>query len=83
MKPITKTQYMENAVETLESQKEELDSSMDSSDRGTMVQREMMKIRKEGKMKENCVTDTHKIIYEAEKRVGKKKKDTEKYTKDK
>ena len=34
-------------------------------------------------MKENCVTDTHEIIYEAEKRVGKKKKDTEKYTKDK
>ena len=74
---------MENAVETLVSQKEELSSSMDSSDHGTMVQREMMKIRKEGKMKENCVTDTHKIIYEAEKRVGKKKKDTEKYTKDK
>ena len=83
MKPITKTQYMENVVETLESQKEELGSSMDSSDYGTMVQREMMKIRKEGKIKENCVTDTHKIIYEAEKRVGKKKKDTEKYTKDK
>ena len=83
MKPITKTQHMENAVETLESQKEELGSSMDSSDYGTMLQREMMKIRKEGKMKENCVTDTHKIIYEAEKRVGKKKKDTEKYTKDK
>ena len=82
-KPITKTQYMENAVKTLESQKEGLSSSMDSSDHGTMVQREMMKIRKEGKMKENCVTDTHKIIYEAEKRVGKKKKDTEKYTKDK
>ena len=80
-KPLTKTQHMENAVETLESQKEELSSSMDSSDYGTMVQREMMKIRKEGKMKENCVTDTHKIIYEAEKRVGKKKKDTEKYTK--
>ena len=82
-KPLTKTQHMENAVETLESQKEELGSTMDSSDRGTMAQREMMKIRKEGKMKENCVTDTHKIIYEAEKRVGKKKKDTEKYTKDK
>ena len=82
-KPLTKTQHMENAVETLESQKEELGSSMDSSDHGTMVQREMMKIRKEGKMKENCVTDTHKIIYEAEKRVCKKKKDTEKYTKDK
>ena len=82
-KPLTKTQHMENAVETLESQKEELGSSMDSSDHGTMLQREMMKIRKEGKMKENCVTDTHKIIYEAEKRVEKKKKDTEKYTKDK
>ena len=83
MKPLIKTQHVENAVETLESQKEELGSSMDSSDYGTMVQREMMKIRKEGKIKENCVTDTHKIIYEAEKRVGKKKKDTEKYTKDK
>ena len=82
-KPLTKTQHMENAVETLESQKEELSSSMDSSDHGTMLQREMMKIRKEWKMKENCVTDTHEIIYEAEKRVGKKKKDTEKYTKDK
>ena len=78
MKPLTKTQHMENAVETLASQKEELGSSMDSSDYGTMVQREMMKIRKEGKMKENCVADTHKIIYEAEKRVGKKKRDTEK-----
>ena len=71
---------MENKVETLESQKEELASSMDESDYGTMVQREMMKIRKEGKMKENCVTDTHKIIYEAEKRVGNRKKDTEKYS---
>ena len=28
MKPITKTQHMENAVETLESQKEELSSSI-------------------------------------------------------
>ena len=74
---------MENKVETLESQKEELSSSMDSSDYGTMVQREMIKIRKEGMMKENGVTDTHEIIYEAEKRVGNKKRDTEKYTKDK
>ena len=69
--------------QTLEEQKAELEASMEESDHGTMVQREMMKIRKEGKMEENCVTDTHKIIYEAEKRVGKKKKDTEKYTKDK
>ena len=45
--------------QTLESQKEELGFSMDSSDHSTMVQREMMKIRKERKMKENCVTDTH------------------------
>ena len=36
MKPITKTQYMENAVETLESQKEELASSMDESDHSRM-----------------------------------------------
>ena len=69
--------------QTLEEQKAELEASMEESDHGTMVQREMMKIRKEGKMKENCVADTHKIIYEAEKRVGKKKKDTEKYTEDK
>ena len=61
--------------QTLESQKEELGSSMDSSDHSTMVQREMMKIRKEGKMKENCVTDTHKIIYEEEKKYRKNTKD--------
>ena len=67
-------------VETLESQKKELDDSMEESDHGTMVQREMMKIRKEGKMKENSVTDTHKIIHEAERRVGNKRKDTEKFT---
>ena len=49
---------------------------MDSSDYGTMVQREMMKIRKEGKMKENCVTDTHEIIYTKE---AEKKNDLKKY----
>ena len=80
---IRKKMLNKSKPQTVESQKEELGSSMDSSDHGTIVQREMMKIRKEGKMEENCVTDTHKIIYEAEKRVGKKKKDTEKYTKDK
>ena len=68
--------------QTLEEQKEELEASMIASDYGTMLQREMMKIRKEGKMKENCVTDTHKIIYEAEKRVAKmSKKDIYKYDK--
>ena len=56
---------------------------MDASDYDTIVQVEMKKISKEGKMIENIFTDTHKIIYEAEKKVGKKKKDTEKYTKDK
>ena len=68
--------------ETLESQKEELEASMDASDYGTMICREMEKIRKEGKIKENSVTDTHKVIYEAERRVKKMgKKDTEKYRK--
>ena len=69
-------------VETLESQQDELAWSMDASDYGTMICREMEKIRKEGKIKENSVTDTHKVIYEAEKRVKKMgKKDIEKYRK--
>ena len=68
--------------ETLESQQEELEWSMDASDYGTMICREMEKIRKEGKIKENSVTDTHKVIYEAERRVKKMgKKDIEKYRK--
>ncbi len=68
--------------ETLESQQDELAWSMDASDYGTMICREMEKIRKEGKIKENSVTDTHKVIYEAERRVKKMgKKDTEKYGK--
>ena len=71
-------------VETLESQQEELERSMDASDYGTMICREMTRIRKEWlPWKEKCVTDTHKVIYEAEKRVKKMgKKDTEKYGKD-
>ena len=69
-------------VETLESQKEDLEASMDASDYGTMICREMEKIRKEGKIKESSVTDTHKVIYEAERRVKKMgKKDIEKYRK--
>ena len=40
-------------VETLASQKEELEWSMDASDYGTMICREMEKIRKEGKIKES------------------------------
>ena len=69
-------------VETLESQKEDLEWSMNASDYGTMITREMEKIRKEGKIKENSVTDTHKVIYEAEKRVAKMStKDIYKYDK--
>ena len=72
----------EDTVETLESQQDELAWSMDASDYGTMICREMEKIRKEGKIKENSVTDTHKVIYEAERRVKKMgKKDMEKYGK--
>jgi len=69
--------------ETLESQKEELEWSMIASDHGTMICREMDKIRKEWlPWKEKSVTDTHKVIYEAEKRVKKMgQKDTEKYGK--
>ena len=58
--------------ETLESQQEELEWSMNASDYGTMICREMTRIRKEWEpWKENSVTDTHKVIYEAERRVNK------------
>ena len=69
--------------ETLESQQEELEWSMNASDHGTMICREMTRIRKEWlPWKEKCVTDTHKVIYEAEKRVKKMgKKDIGKYWK--
>ena len=75
--------HVQSKIETLESQKEELEDSMDASDYGTMLQREMVKIREEWKpWKENSVTDTHKVIYEAEKRVAKMgKKDIYKYDK--
>ena len=81
---MTKTvNHVQSKIETLESQKEELEDSMDASDYGTMLQREMVKIREEWKpWKENSVTDTHKVIYEAEKRVAKMgKKDIYKYEK--
>ena len=70
-------------VETLESQKQELEDSMIASDYGTMICREMDKIREEWKpWIEKDVTDTHKVIYEAEKRVKKMgTKDIYKYDK--
>ena len=57
-------------VETLESQKEELESSMQSSRHQEYVRKEMDKIRAEGVRKEESISDTHKIIKEAERRVN-------------
>ena len=57
-------------VETLESQKEELESSMQSSRHQEYVRKEMDKIRAEGVMKEESISDTHKIIKEAKRRVN-------------
>jgi hypothetical protein len=62
----------EPKVQTLEEEKEEWDFCMEEADHQTMVRREMVRIRKEWKAKgwkEEGVTDTHKVIYEAEKRV--------------
>ena len=69
---IMEIKKVKGKVETLESQKEELESSMKSSRNQEYVRKEMDKIRAEGKMKEECVSDTHKIINEAEKRVKEK-----------
>ena len=65
-------------------QKQELEDSMIASDYGTMITREMEKIREEWlPWKEEGTTDTHKVVYEAEKRVKKmSKKDIYKYDKE-
>ena len=60
---------MSRKIETLESQKQELEDSMNSSRHQEYVRKEMDKIRAEGKMPENSVSDTHKIIKEAELRL--------------
>ena len=60
---------MNRKIETLESQKQELEDSMNSSRHQEYIRKEMDKIRAEGKMKEESVSDTHAIIKEAEKRV--------------
>ena len=75
--------HVQSKIETLESQKEELEDSMNASDHQTMVRREIDKIKEEWKpWKEKSTTDTHKVIYEAEKRVAKMgKKDIYKYEK--
>ena len=59
-------------VQTFEEEKEEWDFCMDQADHDTMLRREMARIRKEWKpWIEKDVTDTHKVIYEAERRVKK------------
>ena len=77
--------HVQSKIETLESQKEELEDSMNASDHQTMVRREIDKIKEEWKpWKEKSTIDTHKVIYEAEKRVAKmSKKDIYKYDKEK
>ena len=62
-------------VKTLEDEKEELAAGMKESRHQEYVRKEMANIRAEGKMKEEGVTDTHKIIKEAEKRVAESAKD--------
>ena len=64
---------MQNKIkkeETLESQKQGLEDSLVQSLYQDKIRREMDKIREEWKpWVENSVTDTHKVIYEAERRV--------------
>ena len=73
-------------VQTFEEEKAEWDFCMDQADYDTMLRREMARIIKEWKAKgwkEEGVTDTHKVVYEAEKRVKKMaKKDVNKYKPD-
>ena len=63
--------FLENA----EKEKKELAESMKSSRRQEYVRKEMDKIRKKGKMKEDSIYDTHKIINEAEKTESEKSQD--------
>ena len=58
----------EDEEPTLEKQKQELEDSLVQSLHQEKIRIEMDKIRKEG-WKEESTTDTHKIIYEAERRV--------------
>ena len=64
-------------TKTLEDEKEELEASMKSSRHQEYVRKEMDKIRKEGKMPELTLSDTHAIIKEAERRVRGIPKQTE------
>ena len=59
---------------SFEQEKEELSLGMKESNHQTEVRTEMSKIREEGIIKEDSVTDTHKVINEAEKRISDRKK---------
>ena len=59
-------------MKTLEDEKQELEDSLVESLYQDKIRREMDKIREEWKpWIENSVTDTHKVIYEAERRIKK------------
>ena len=59
-------------MKTFEEEKQELEESEAESLYQDKIRREMNKIREEWKpWVENSVTDTHKVIYEAERRVKK------------
>jgi hypothetical protein len=60
--------------EEAEREMKELGESMKSSRRQETVRKEIEKIRKDGKMKEDSIYDIHKIINEAEKRIKDKMK---------
>ena len=47
---------------------------LEESNHQTEVRTEMSKIREEGIIKEDSVTDTHKVINEAEKRISDRKR---------
>ena len=70
-------------MKTFEDEKQELEESEAESLYQDKIRREMDKIREEWKpWIEKDVTDTHKVIYEAEKRVKKLgKRDIYKYDK--
>ena len=62
--------FKQPPLKTLEDEKQELEDSLVESLYQDKIRREMDKIREEWKpWIENSVTDTHKVIYEAEKRV--------------
>ena len=68
--PAMETRQKEVKEKTLEDEKQKLEDSVAESLYQDKIRREMDKIREEWKpWVEKDVTDTHKVIYEAERRV--------------